>query len=134
MGQADLEHFVHAVVPDGMGVRIVADQVVILIVPGQRPGADMVAFAIPLQAGFFFYRPLEVLEGNLHVGGNRRVDFVYIIIDALVHGLDAAGDGDLALQLPGLIAAGQLLELSDQLVGFFGGNKTGSLHGIDEQL
>ena len=59
---------------------------------------------------------------------------VHIVIDARVHGLDAVGDDDLALQLRCLMPAHKGLEFRNQLLGFFVGDKFGRLHRVHEEL
>ena len=82
----------------------------------------------------FVRGPLKILEADHHTGGESIVDLVHVIVDTLIHRLDAADHSDLALQLAGLMVAGQLLQLVDQLIGLFGSDKTGSLDRIHQQF
>ena len=66
--------------------------------------------------------------------GNGGVEFVDGVIDALVHGLGPAVHVDLPLELAGLVAAGQGLQLFDQVPAFPLGDKPGGLHRVHQQL
>ena len=62
------------------------------------------------------------------------MELVYIIIYALVHGLDPAADVHLPLELAGLVAARQPLQLADQGVALLPGDEAGGLHHVHQQL
>ena len=62
------------------------------------------------------------------------MELVHIIVDALIHGLDTAGNGDLTLQFGRLIFADQGFQLFDQILGFAVCDELGGLHGIHQEL
>ena len=62
------------------------------------------------------------------------MELVNGVVDALVHGLDPPFDVDLPLELPGLMDAGQALQLADQAVAFAPGDELARLHRIHQQL
>lgn len=61
-------------------------------------------------------------------------DIIHIAVDGHVHGLDAAAHDDLMMKLLRLIFAGEALELSNQLKGFFLRDEFGGLHAVHQQL
>jgi hypothetical protein len=54
------------------------------------------------------------------------------IIDALILRLDPAIDKNLPVQTSRFVRAGQRLQLADQLSAFFGCEKPGRLHRVNE--
>ena len=134
VGHADAQHLVYPVVLDHVRFRVISYQVVVLIVPGKSPGAYLINGAAVAQLHLLFCIPLKILEEDLPVAGNGAVDSVHRVVDALVHGLDAAGHVDLALQLPGLVLADQALQLPYELVGFLCRDEPGGLDGVHQQL
>ena len=130
----DMEHLVHPVMPDLPGLRIIPHQIIVLVVPGKPPGADTVVGSLPAQLHLLLHVPLIVLEPDLLILGDSVMNGVHRIVNALIHGLDPPGDIDLALQLHGLIAADQLLQLPDQGVGLLLRDKLRRLNGVHQKL
>ena len=62
------------------------------------------------------------------------MDRIHIVVDALIHRLDAARDYDLPLKVLCLIFADQRLQLFDQILGLLLRDELGALNGIDQQL
>ena len=114
--------------------RVVAYQIVVLVVPHQRPGADLIPGAVLAQLHFLIYVPPEIFEPDLAVRPDGLVQLVYIIVDAFVHGLDAPGNNDLPLEFPGLILAHHAFQFFYQRVGFFVRDELGRLHGVHQQF
>ena len=131
---ADMKHLVHTVVLDPSGIRIIAHQIIIFIVPGQPPWADMIPGPAMAQLHFLFHIPLKILETDLPVFRDGIVNGVHGIIDAFVHGLDPAGYIHLPLQLLGVIFTDQLFQLPDQGIRFLLRNKPGGLDGVHQEL
>ena len=113
--KADLQHLVHPVVLDDPGRLVESDQVVILVVPGQGPGTDLVFRAALFLHKLFGGGPLPVLEADLPVPVHSLVQRIHVVVDLLVAGLHAVPYEDGAIELPGLLLVGQLHELGDQL-------------------
>ena len=63
--------------------RIIADEVVVFVIPYQGPGADMIPGSIVAQFRFLFDVPLKILKGNL-----------FILIDCFVYRGIIAGKGE----------------------------------------
>ena len=82
---------------------VVTHQVVVLVIPCEAPGADLIKGAVKPEHLLLFFIPLEIPEGDLPVFIDGGVQRVHIVIDFLVRGLDAPGDDHLALQLLRLI-------------------------------
>ena len=70
---AAVQHFIDAVIFDAVCLRIVADHIVVLVVPGQGPGTNAVALAVPFETRLFLDRPFKIPEGNLDIGGDGFV-------------------------------------------------------------
>ena len=115
-------------------LRVKGDHIVILILPQERPGADAVPGAVFAQGHLFFDIPLKVFEADPAVLADGGVDLVHVVVDALVHGLHAAGDDDLALQVFGFMPAGKAGQLADQVRRLAVGDELGGLDGIHEEL
>ena len=113
---------------------VIGDQIIVFIIPGQCPRTDKIIRAALFEFEFLFRRPLGILKPNLHIGIDRRVNPVDIVIDRLIFGLDTVVDKHLPLQLPRLAPAGQLFQLPDQLIRFLSGDKFGRLYRIDQQF
>ena len=77
---------------------------------------------------------LEVPEGDHPVGGDGPVETVHVVENALVHGFHPAVHIDLPLELPGLMDAGQPLQLADEHVAFPLGEEPAGLHRVHQQL
>ena len=69
------------------------------------PRTDAVPRAAVPEFRLLFHVPLKVFEADLDVLRDGGVELVYIIIDALVHRLDAPGDQHLPLELLGVVDA-----------------------------
>ena len=130
-GLRDVRHFVHTVVRDAVALRM-RDQIVILIVPAQGVGAGSVG-AVAVMA-LTVNAPVKVAEGDLGIVRNGVVDAIHVIVDALVHGLDAAGDCDLTAEAARVMTAGEGLQLGDQLHGLALCQKARGLHRVHQKL
>ena len=132
--RGDVRHLVHAVVLAQLGLGIPRQQVVILIVPHQCQRAyDIVRARLavtPLLGNGVF----KVVKTDLPVPGNRVGDLVYIIINALIHALDAAVNIDLPLQELRIIDAGKILDLFDERQRLFMRDKLGRLDAVHKQF
>ena len=85
-------------------------------------------------APLLLHRVLEVQKADLPVRRDGRGDLVDVVVDALVHALDAVADVDLPLQGSRVVHAGQALDLADEREGLALGDELGGLHAVDEQL
>ena len=83
---------------------------------------------------FPVHAPVEVSERDGAVAANGFVDTIHRIVDALIHGLDAARHHHLPPQLPGLVDADQPFQLGNQLQGLFLRQKPGGLDRVHQQL
>ena len=99
----------------GAAEVVKGDQVVIFVIPGQCPGTDYETISAVKDVLGFVGLPVEILEPDLPVMGNGVVDLVDAVINAFVHGLDAALNVYLALKLTGLGFAYKFLDLFYQL-------------------
>ena len=116
------------------GLGIPRQQIVIFIVPHQRQRADDVKralFPIPALLGDGVFK---VVKTDLPIPGNGVGDLVDIIINALVHALDAAVDIDLPLQELRIIDAGKTFDLFDKGQRLFVRDEFRRLHAVDQQL
>ncbi len=129
-----LEHLVHTVMFNRLAEIVKGNQIVILVVPGKRPGAYREPFSLVQDVLRFIRLPGEVFEADLPVVLDGVVDLVHAVIYALVHGLDPAVDKDLPLDLTGLILAHKALDLFDELTGFALGDEFRALDRIDKEL
>ena len=59
----------------------------------------MVQSAIVAQVLLFIHTPVEILEGNLPSCGDGRLNAVHVVVDTLIHMLDATADRHLTLEL-----------------------------------
>ena len=82
----------------------------------------------------FVHVPLEIFEADLAAGADGLVQLVHVVVNALVHGLHAAGDHHLALQLLALVLADQGFQLLDELRGFAVGDEFGRLDRVHQKL
>ena len=105
--QPDMQHLVHAEMFQDAGIHIITDQIIILIVPGQRPGAHLIVFSPFFQPDLLGNGPFEIPELNLPVFCNCCVQLIYIIVDALVHRLDTVSYYDLSLKVSCLVSVCQ---------------------------
>ena len=130
----NIQHLVHTVVDHDIVFCIIGDEIILLVVPHQSPRAQRVPPAVIAELHLLFEVPLEVLKADLLVGTNGLVDLVDIVVDALVHRLDAARHDDLSVELAGVIPADQRLELADQLARLPVRNKFCRLDRVHQQL
>ena len=115
ISQFDLHHLIHPVVFDDACRFIESNQVVVLIVPCESPGADQVHHAALFLHQFPACVPFTVFELDLPVPVHRLVQRVHVVIDALVAGLHAVSDKDRAVELLGFLFIGKPHKLADQL-------------------
>ena len=111
------------------GLGIPRQQIVIFIVPHQRQRADDVKralFPIPALLGDGVFK---VVKTDLPIPGNGVGDLVDIIINALVHALDAAVDIELRI-----IDAGKTFDFFDKGQRLFVRDEFRRLHAVDQQL
>ena len=113
-GQTD--DLVDTIVLDLLTVK--GNQVVVLIVPHQTPGTDLVPGAVAAELLLFADGPLKVLKTDLTVGVDCLVQHIDVVVDALIHGLDPVGDQHLAMKMLGFMDAHHGLQLLDQFPGF----------------
>ena len=112
-----------------LGMR---DEIVILIVPAQGIGAGSIE-SVAVMA-FAVNAPVEIPERDLHVACDRVMDAVYVVVNALVHRFDAAGDRDLPPEAARIVTACQLFQLRDQLHRLPLREEARGLHRIDKKL
>lgn len=96
--QRNFCHFICAEMLQDASLTIVADEVIILIVPGQRSGADLIGLPAAPVAALFGKGIRKIAEGDLAVLGDGAVNGIHTVIDALVHAFDASGQIDLPLK------------------------------------
>ena len=119
---------------DDLRLGIVGHQIIVLVVPGECEGADLIEVPLPAEPALLVHGIVKIAKADLPVLGDAAVDLVHIIIDGLVHGLDAVGHKDLAAELPGLIDAGQALDLFDEGDRLLVGDELGGLDAVHQQL
>ena len=125
--QLDVFHLVNAVVADARAFRrrrVVGDEVIVFVVPCQRPWADAVICAIMTVIPVDFIPaceiecPVEIQKSNFHAARHRAVQGVDIVVDLLINVFQSVADIDLALELPRFFPACKRLNLADQLAAF----------------
>ena len=112
---------------------VIGGQIIVLILPDQRPGTDLL---LPVGPGhqFLFQVPVQVLEGNLPVLLDRPMDIVNAVVDTFILRLYPSGHIHLALQLARIMFSRQKLQFFDQTAGLSACDKAGGLHRIHKQL
>ena len=116
------------------GAVVIARQIVVLVVPDEPQGGDGVPFSLPAEDLFLFDVILKVFKGDRFPVCNRSVELVDGVVHALIHALHPAVHIHLPLELAGLVAAGQPLQLADQGVALLPGDEAGGLHHVHQQL
>ena len=104
--RGDLLHLVHAVVLDDPGLRVIGHQIVVFIVPGHGEGTDYIVRAAVAVLPLLGHIVLKVQKPDLPVFGDAVVNLIHIVVDGLVHGLDAVFHKDLPVQKLGAVYAG----------------------------
>ena len=100
---------------DAVSGIFIGNQVIVFVIPGQAPWRDFVQIAAFLGNKLFFYIPGTVLEADLFIFRNRRVDDVDVCIDPLIVCLGPIVNVNLALKPGGVFNACKSLQFSDQL-------------------
>ena len=78
--------------------RIKTNQIIVLIVPSKRPGADFIELILsPLH--LLIQIPAQVLEANLLIIGYGIMDIIDDVVNALIHRLDPSLYHHLPLKL-----------------------------------
>ena len=73
---------------------IIRDEIIVFIIPGQRPGADeilraaMAVLLLKRRAGAEINRPLKVPECNTYSLRDSGMQLVDVVINAFIHRLD----------------------------------------------
>ena len=81
----------------------------------------------------FVHTPVEVLELHLPIIEHGVVQTIHVVVDTLVHILNAAGHQHLPLQLTCLMTTGEALQTADQLLALLTGDELRRLHRIHQQ-
>ena len=127
----DIAHTVHAIGCDAVAVRK-GQQVTVFVVLTQAVGTGDVFLITVLPLAV--QAPVEVPEGDLPVFGNGFLNGVYIIIDGLVHALDASGHHHITAHQTGIVDGTLTAQLLDQFPGLLLRQEPAGLNGIDEQF
>ena len=96
----------------------VTDHVIIVAVPDQRIRTDNIILSVVLQYLASAVAVFRVLEADLAVLIDRRVDRVQNIVCPFVFRLDPAFDSDMAPEAFSIILGGQRGQLADQFLAF----------------
>ena len=59
---------------DDLRLAVVGDQIIIFIIPRQKPRTHLIYFSIPSELHFLIHIPLKILELYFHIFGNRIVN------------------------------------------------------------
>ena len=113
---------------------VIRDKIVVLVVPGEKPRADLVDCAVLARNHLLFDIPVEVLKADLPVVGDRGIDDIDTVVDVLIKRFVAVCDDHLTLQFSGIVFADEMLKLADQFSRLLRCDKLGRLHQIDEKL
>ena len=132
-GGAEIGELVHAVMPDGGSAAVVANEIIVLIVPQQGVGTHVVPRTAAAQYALAPSVVPGVMKLDALVAVDGGVELVYQIIYGFVHRLDAVLDDNLPPKSLGLMYAGQSLELTDQLQRLFARDEPGGLHAVGQQ-
>ena len=119
---------------DDSSLRVIGHQIVVFIVPGHGEGTDYIVRAAVAVLPLLGHIVLKVQKPDLPVFGDAVVNLIHIVVDGLVHGLDAVFHKDLPVQKLGAVYAGQCLDLLDEGRGLFVGDEFGGLHAVHQQL
>ena len=122
-GYSKALHLVHPVMAQFAPPMLPAHQIIVFIAPDQAVGGDEIPLPLPAEDPLFFGVIVEIAEGHRLSPGDGGVELVNGVIDAFVVGLYPAVHIDLPPELPGLIPAGQPLQLADEGLTLFPGDK-----------
>ena len=123
-----------------VSIVIEGNQIVIFIVPRQRPRTDAVARTISAvlllnaRTGREIQHPVEIAKRNLDIVGYGRVQRINIVVNLLIKRFHTFGNIYLTLERMRFMVTGEVLDFADELVGFFLGDKAGALDCIHKQL
>ena len=79
------------------GIRVIGNKIIVLVIPGKKPGADLIESAVFAKLHFFSDIPVEVVETDLPVFCNGRVDDIHAVIDFFIAGFVAVCNDNLTL-------------------------------------
>ena len=130
----DAGHLVDAVMLDARVRGVVRDQIIELVVPHKRKGADPIARTALARNAFFVEIVLPVNERDLAILADRAVDGVDVVEDGFVVRLAAVGDIELTFEKRRLAAARQPRKLFDEPPCLFRGQELRRLHAVHEHL
>ena len=119
--------------PDGGSGAVVADEIIVLVVPQQSVGTHVVPRTAAAQYALSAPVVPGVVKPDALIAVDGGVQLVHQIVYGLVHRLDAVFDDDLPPQPLGLMDAGEPFELGDQLQRLFSRDESGGLHAVSEQ-
>ncbi len=121
----NMQHFIHAKMLDAAALRFKGHQIIIIIIPCQRPRTDHIQIAVTAQLFFLFGVPIKIYKRNLLIGSDGGMNIVYIIINAFVHSFDTVGNIYLTIQLTRFVFTAQRDDFANQFLTFFSGDKFG---------
>ena len=110
----DVLHLVHSVMLGLLVLCVVADEIVVLIIPGEDPRTDDVPFAALSRDQLLLQVPLVVGELDLPALADGFVDVVHIVEYLLIEALGAPCHQHASVELSGLRIARQFLQFADQ--------------------
>jgi len=93
----EIKHLVHAVMFHFPGIRVIGNKIIVFVIPGKKPGADLIESAVFAQLHFFSDIPVEVVEADLPVFCNGRMDDIHAVIDFFIAGFVAVCNDNLTL-------------------------------------
>ena len=127
-----LAHPVHPVVD--VAPRLVIGHQIVVPLHTQRHRIHRVPRPAPAVGPLPLQPPVKIPEGDLPGGVDGLADGVDVVVELLVGGLDAVHHIHLPPQLLGLVAAGKVLQLPDELHALFLGKEGGRLNHIHQHL
>ena len=96
---------------------IVGNQVIIFIIPCQKPWTYLVKSAVLAQLHLFMHIPVKILETNLHIAGYCSINHIYTVVNGFIDRFVAVNDYDLTLQFSGIVIADKLIAFLRDSVG-----------------
>lgn len=119
---------------DAVRFGFVSNEIVVLIVPGKSPGTYFIAFPAMAEDLLFFLVPIEIIKGDFFIFGDCTVEFVNVVVNALVLGFDPSGNINLSGEKLGVVGTCEASQFFNKLGRFSFGNKLGGLNRINKKL
>ena len=134
LNNLSITHFIDTIMFDDSSCCIISNQIVVFIIPCQCPRTDNIESAILFKFQLLLNCPLRIMEFDLFILINSRVNIIYVIIHRFILCLWPVYDEYISGKHFGICLTAKLLQFLYQFLGFLFCDKFRRLNCIHQEL